>query len=119
MVFGLPPKRQIKIRRLKVLITNYTEEEAPKPPKPLYGVDGNLLIEDLGELPKHRQRHVEDVRYRNWITDHYFIGELLGDYPQLKAEREKRRHRELYRAKLRGKLFARRVEGVVGQDDPR
>src|SRR5262245_44271553 len=92
--------------------------------QPFYGVDGNLLIEDLYELSEYRQKQVEDVlndtfRYRNWIADQYFVTGLMTTYPQLKDEREKRRHRKFYRAKLRGRLFARRVKSVGGQGDPR
>jgi len=47
---------------------------------------------------------VEDIlndtfRYRNSITDRYFVSSLWGKYPLLWEEREKRRHRKYYRAK--------------------
>ena len=62
------------------------------------------MIEDLNELPTHRHKHVEDIlndtfRYRNSITDRYFVSSLWGKYPLLWEEREKRRHRKYYRAK--------------------
>ena len=87
--------------------------------KPFYGVDGNLLIEDLDEDHDQVQAILNDTfRYRNWITDQYTVGRIMR-IPQLRDEREKRRHRKFYRAKLRGKLFAWRVKGVVGNDDTR
>jgi len=87
--------------------------------KPLYGVDGNLLIEDLDEDHDQVQAILNDTfRYRNWITDQYTVARIMK-HPQLRDEREKRRHRKYYRAKLRGRLFARRVRSAVAQDDSR
>ena len=77
------------------------------------------MFEDLQEDHDEVEAILSDTfRYRNWITDQYTVGRIMR-IPQLRDEREKRWHRKCYRAKLRGKPFAWRVKGVVGNDDTR
>jgi hypothetical protein len=68
--------------------------------KPLYGVDGNLLVADL----PHDRETVEailDGAFRpTFWSEQLLPGILLTNYPQLGDERAKRAHRKAYRAHL-------------------
>jgi hypothetical protein len=70
---------------------------------PFYGVDGNLLVEDL---PYNRDdvEAILDGKFKPRVWAHQLLPvHLLGNYPQLADERRKRRHRQEYRAKLEAK----------------
>jgi len=75
--------------------------------EPFYGVDGNLLVEDL----PYNHNDVEALlngtfKPRFWA--HQFLGATLwARYPQLVGEYMKRRHRREYHAKLRQRLSER------------
>ena len=69
------------------------------PKKPFYGVDGNLLVEDL----PHDHATVEkilDGTFKPQFWAHQFLpSHLMRTYPQLADERAKRAHRKAYREK--------------------
>ena len=70
---------------------------------PLYGVDGNLLVEDL-EFSRERVEEVLDDRFkRRFNMACMFPWALFKKYPQLGPEQDKRRHRKAYRAHLEAK----------------
>jgi hypothetical protein len=72
----------------------------PLPPQPFYGIEGNLLVENL----RYSHRVVEDIL--NGTFEPAFYAQLfmpsvvLTRYPQLKDERAKRAHRKAYRQHL-------------------
>ena len=73
------------------------------PAKPFYGVDGNLLVEDL----PHPHEDVEAVlngtfKPRFW-AEQLLTPILYAKHPQLADEYWKRKHRREYRAKLEAK----------------
>jgi hypothetical protein len=71
--------------------------------EPFYGVDGNLLVEDL----PHDFESVEAIlngTFKPQFWAHQFLpSHLMRTYPQLADERAKRKHRKEYRAKLEAK----------------
>jgi hypothetical protein len=75
--------------------------------KPFYGVDGNLLVEDL----PYKIETVEAILNGTWKPEYWaqqFLPMLVFDkFPQLMDERAKRRHRREYHAKLRQRLSER------------
>jgi hypothetical protein len=85
--------------------------EPPKrEPRPFYGVDGNLLVEDLSEYHHDSVNEILDDTYKpSWSLGWLFPSALFEKYPQLRAEREKRRHHKKYRAEL----TARRDRGAA------
>jgi hypothetical protein len=87
-------------------------------PKPFYGVDGDLLIEDL---PAYLHEDFEAKRNGAWKPprpiDGMAIGKMLQEYPQLRGEMEKRRHRRAYREHLEKKRSALLAQGVIGKDN--
>jgi hypothetical protein len=87
-------------------------------PKPFYGVDGNLLIEDL---PAYLHEGIEAKLNGTWKPprpiDGMAIGQMLQEYPRLRGEMEKRRHRRAYRAKLEAKRSALPAQGVKREYD--
>ena len=71
--------------------------------QPFYGVDGNLLVEDL----PHNQDDVEAILNGTFKPTFWaqqmLPGYLFSKYPQLADEKRKRKHRREYRAKLEAK----------------
>jgi len=70
-------------------------------PEPFYGVDGNLLVE---ELP-YDVETVEAILNGTWKPEYWaqqFLPmAIFARFPQLKDERAKRKHRREYHARLR------------------
>jgi len=68
--------------------------------QPFYGVDGNLLVEDLPH-PREVVEAILDGRFMPtyWAQQMLPI-HLYTTYPQLADERRKRAHRKTYRAHL-------------------
>jgi hypothetical protein len=68
--------------------------------KPFYGVDGNLLVDDL----PHDHAVVEailDGRFKPMFWAQQMLPDhLFTKYPQLADEHEKRAHRRVYHAEL-------------------
>jgi hypothetical protein len=88
--------------------------------KPFYGVDGNLLVEDL----PHGFETVEKIlngRFKpTFWAEQFLPSYLMTRYPQLKDERAKRKHRREYHARLRQRSCgksARRVLWEPGAGD--
>jgi len=72
-------------------------------PNPFFGVDGNLLVEDL-EFGHERVEAMMNGTFRpSFFMEFMFPVAVYDRYPQLRDEREKRRHRKAYRARLEAK----------------
>jgi hypothetical protein len=75
--------------------------------KPFYGIDGNLLVEDL----PYKIETVEAILNGTWKPEYWaqqFLPTLMfANFPQLKEERAKREHRREYQAKLRQRFSER------------
>jgi len=69
--------------------------------QPLYGVDGNLLVEDLPH-PREVVEAILDGRFKPtyWAQQMLPMHPYTTYYPQLADERRKRAHRKTYRAHL-------------------
>src|SRR6516162_1233029 len=77
------------------------EPRRERPPEkylygPFYGVDGNLLMEGT----QWHHKTINDILDDTYVPGRPFgfmaVGALFGDHPQLRDEREKRRHRKAY-----------------------
>lgn len=78
--------------------------------EPLYGVDGNLLVEKL-DFDKRLVEAVLDGTFKAaFNAQHLMPSALFQRHPQLVAERDKRMHRAAYRAHLEA-IRARRRSG--------
>jgi hypothetical protein len=89
-------------RHTKRVLGNWRPPEKPAHLKKLfYGVDGNLLVDDLWQYGHDSVNAVLDGTY---VPRHQWAfmlpGVLYQNWPQLIAERDKRRHRKAYRANL-------------------
>jgi hypothetical protein len=75
--------------------------------QPFYGVDGNLLVEDL----PCKVETIEAILNGTWKPEYwaqqFLPTHLFMRFPQLKDERAKRAHRKAYRAKLEARLNGR------------
>ena len=77
-------------------------------PRALYGVDGNLLVEDL-ELSREQVEAILDGTFKPSFMNECMLPCAVYDrYPQLRDEREKRLHRKAYKAHLRARRQAKR-----------
>ena len=71
--------------------------------KPFYGVDGNLLVEDL-PCDHEEVEAILNGTFKAKFRAHQFLPiSLYTNYPQMADEKRKRTHRRAYRAKLEAK----------------
>jgi hypothetical protein len=72
-------------------------------PNPFYGIDGNLLVEDL-EFGHERVEAMMNGTFKpSFFMEFMFPAAVYDRYPQLRDERAKRRDCEAYRAHLEAK----------------
>jgi hypothetical protein len=72
-------------------------------PNPFFGVDGNLLVEDL-EFSLERVESILNGTFKPSFMNECMLPCAVYDrYPQLRDKREKRRHRNSYKAHLEAK----------------
>jgi hypothetical protein len=71
---------------------------------PFFGVDGNLLVEDL-DFSSERVESILNGTFKPSFMNECMLPCAVYDrYPQLRDEREKRLHRKAYKAHLQAKL---------------
>ena len=86
---------------------------------PLYGVDGNRLVEDI-VFPRYLVEDILDDRFKpQFAMEGMLLWAVFQKYPHLEFELEKRRHRRAYKGHLKAKLQAliierRRLYGIDG-----
>jgi hypothetical protein len=68
---------------------------------PFYGVDGNLLVEDLPHDFESVEAILNGTFKPTFYAQVFLPSYLMTRYPQLADERAKRRHRREYHARLR------------------
>jgi hypothetical protein len=78
--------------------------------RPFYGVDGNLLVEDL-EYSRERVESILNGTFKAvYLIENIFPGVMYRRYPQLLDEAKKRRHRKAYKAHLKARLALRQSD---------
>ena len=86
---------------------------------PLYGVDGNRLVEDI-VFPRYLVEDILDDRFKpQFAMEGMLLWAVFQKYPHLEFELEKRRHRKAYKVHLKAKMQAiknerRKLYGVDG-----
>ena len=73
------------------------------PKQPFYGVDGNLLVEHLPCSHEQVEKVLNGNFKPQFWAHQFFPSHLFMNYPQLRDEWAKRKHRREYRAKLEAK----------------
>jgi len=71
--------------------------------QPFYGIDGNLLVEDLPHPHKVVEAILNGTFKPTYWAQQMLPVHLYSTYPQLGDEYRKRKHRRAYRAKLEAK----------------
>ena len=84
-----------------------------EPTNPIYGVDGNLLVEDFTYISNDMLEEILNGTFANTNWRHgMLLNTLWQKHPQLAEERRKRAHRKAYRAHLEAKCSALIAQGV-------